>query len=80
MTYAYNGAVKARVFMVGQMILKASDHVRKNIAGPSKFVANWDGPFIVAEAHDSGYYHLKTYKGESLSDPINAKWLKRYYC
>ncbi|GKV06952.1 hypothetical protein SLEP1_g18769 [Rubroshorea leprosula] len=35
------------------MVLKASDHVRKNITRPSKFVANWDSPFIVVEAHDS---------------------------
>ncbi|GLU03985.1 hypothetical protein SLE2022_211530 [Rubroshorea leprosula] len=80
MTNAYNCAIKARVFTVGQMVLKASDHVRKNIAGPSKFTTNWDGPFVVAEAHDSRYYRLKTHKGESLSDPVNVKWLKPYYC
>ncbi|GLT96638.1 hypothetical protein SLE2022_142460 [Rubroshorea leprosula] len=77
---AYNRAIKARVFTIGQMVLKASDHVRRNIAGPSKFAANWDGPFIVTKAHDSGYYHLKTHEGELLSNPVNAKWLKPYYC
>ncbi|GLU12621.1 hypothetical protein SLE2022_292850 [Rubroshorea leprosula] len=80
MTITYNYAVNARVFTVGQMVFKAFDHVRKNIVGPSKFAANWDGLFIIAEAHDSGYYRLKTHKGESLSDPVNAKWLKPYYC
>ncbi|GLU12607.1 hypothetical protein SLE2022_292720 [Rubroshorea leprosula] len=80
MTNAYNRTVKARVFTVGQVVLKAFDHVRENIAGPSKFVANWDGPVIVMKAHDSGYYRLKTHMGESLSDPMNAKWLKPYYC
>ncbi|GKV43138.1 hypothetical protein SLEP1_g50471 [Rubroshorea leprosula] len=58
----------------------ASDHVRKNIAGPSKFTTNWDGPYIFVEAHYSGYYRLNTHKGESLLDPMNAKWLKPYYC
>ncbi|GLU09577.1 hypothetical protein SLE2022_333250 [Rubroshorea leprosula] len=80
MTEAYNRAVRARVFTVGQMVLKASDHVRKNIARSSKFAANWNGPFIVTKAHDSGYYRLKTHKGELLSDSMNAKWLKPYYC
>ncbi|GLU03936.1 hypothetical protein SLE2022_211060 [Rubroshorea leprosula] len=70
----------ARVFTVGQMVLRALDHVRKNIAGPSKFAANWEGPFIVTKALDNRYYHLKTHKGESLLDPVNAKWLKPYYC
>ncbi|GLU03935.1 hypothetical protein SLE2022_211060 [Rubroshorea leprosula] len=59
---------------------RALDHVRKNIAGPSKFAANWEGPFIVTKALDNRYYHLKTHKGESLLDPVNAKWLKPYYC
>ncbi|GLT87193.1 hypothetical protein SLE2022_052900 [Rubroshorea leprosula] len=80
MTNAYNYAVKAKVFTVGQMVIKASDHVRKNIARPSMFAANWDGPFVVTEAHDSRYYRLKTHKGELLSDVVNAKWLKPYYC
>ncbi|GLT96617.1 hypothetical protein SLE2022_142260 [Rubroshorea leprosula] len=39
-----------------------------------------DDPFIVTKAHDSGYYRLKTHKEESLSNPVNAKWLKPYYC
>ncbi|GLU18567.1 hypothetical protein SLE2022_348600 [Rubroshorea leprosula] len=32
MMNAYNHAIKARVFIVRQMIFKASNHVRKNIA------------------------------------------------
>ncbi|GLU21503.1 hypothetical protein SLE2022_376370 [Rubroshorea leprosula] len=62
-----------------EMVLKASDHVRKNITGQSKFAANWDDPFIIAEAHDNRYHHFNTYEGESLSDLVNAKWLKAYY-
>ncbi|GLT30850.1 hypothetical protein SLA2020_056330 [Shorea laevis] len=80
MMQVYNRLIKARVFAVGQMFLKASDHVKRNITGPSKFATNWNDPFIVTEAHDSGYYHLRTHKGESLSNPVNAKWLKPYYC
>ncbi|GLU03922.1 hypothetical protein SLE2022_210930 [Rubroshorea leprosula] len=45
-----------------------------------KFAANWDGRFIIIEAHDSGYYHLKTNEGKSLPDPVNVKWLKPYHC
>ncbi|GLU06587.1 hypothetical protein SLE2022_236090 [Rubroshorea leprosula] len=78
-TWKYQ-AKMINAFAIRQMVLKAFDHVRKNITGPSKFAANWDGPFIVAEAHGNGHYGLKTHRGESLSDSLNVKWLKPYYC
>ena len=45
-------------------MLKAADHVRRGMAGPSKFSAKWDGPLMIREAHASGYYCL-------------AKWMVR---
>ncbi|GKV15272.1 hypothetical protein SLEP1_g26069 [Rubroshorea leprosula] len=80
MTNAYNRVVKARVFTIGQIILKAFNHMRKNIVGPSNFAVNWDNPFIVAKAYYSRYYCLKTHEEESLLDIVNAKWLKTIYC
>ena len=37
------------------------------------------GPFVVWEAHASGYYRLAQMDGKNLMDPINGKWLKHYY-
>ena len=34
---------------------------------------------MIREAHASGYYHLAQMDGKDLMDPINGKWLKRYY-
>ena len=34
---------------------------------------------MIREAHQSGYYHLTQMDGRDLMDPINGKWLKRYY-
>ncbi|XP_075653132.1 uncharacterized protein LOC142623574 [Castanea sativa] len=79
MANAYNKAMKARIFAKGQMVLKAVDHVRRNLSAPSKFAPSWEGPYLIREANDSGYYRLATAEGESLAEPINGKWLKLYY-
>ena len=52
------------------MVLKAVKYVRKNVLGPSKFVPKWERPYIIKEAHDSGYYYLTKEDGTALADPI----------
>ena len=37
MANAYNKAMKSRVFVKGQMVLKAADHIRRNLLAPFKF-------------------------------------------
>ena len=70
---------KERVFAEGPLVLKAVDHIRRGMAGPSKFSPKWKGPLVIREAHASGYYLLAQMDGKDLMDPINGKWLKRYY-
>ena len=79
MANAYNKVMKARTFVNGKMVLKAADHVRKNLSAPSKFAPSWEGPYLVREANDSGYNCLAIADGEVLAEPINGKWLKLYY-
>ena len=79
MAKAYEQTVHPRIFTKGQLILRVVEHVRKNIPGPSKFASKWEGPYIIKEAHYSGYYYLAMEDETSLVDPINKKWLKQYY-
>ena len=79
MIKAYSRITKERVFAEGQFVLKAVDHVRRGMARPSKFSLKWEGPLVIREEHGSGYYHLAQTDGKDLIDPINGKWLKRYY-
>ena len=60
-------------------MLRAAEHVRKNVPKPSKFAPKWEGPYIIKEAHDSGYYYLAKKDGTALADPIKRKWLKQNY-
>ena len=79
MIEAYGRTIKERTFTKGQLVLKTLGHVRRGMAGPSKFSPKWEGHFVVRETHASGYYHIAQMDGKYLMDPINGKWLKRYY-
>ena len=79
MTEAYDKMTKERVFTEGQLVLKVADYVRRGMAGPSKFEPKWEGPLVIREVHQSGYYRLTQMDGKDLMDPINGKWLKHYY-
>ncbi|CAL9011308.1 unnamed protein product [Prunus brigantina] len=77
---AYNRTVKPQAFKQGDLVLKVVEHVRRQVSGPSKFAPQWEGPFAVKEVHNNGYYRLISVKEGMLTDPINGKWLKPYYC
>ena len=78
-TESYVRMTKERVFAEGQLVLKVADYVRRGLARPSKFAPKWEGPLMIREAHQSGYYCLTQIEGRDLMDPINGKWLKRYF-
>ncbi|CAL9000936.1 unnamed protein product [Prunus brigantina] len=77
---AYNRTVKPRAFKQGDLVLKVVEHVRRQMLGPSKFAPQWEGLFAVKEVYNRGYYHLVSVKEGTLTDPVNGKWLKSYYC
>ena len=79
MTEDYGRMTKERVFVEGQLVLKVAEYVRQGMAGPSKFAPKWERPFMIRETHPSGYYRLAQMDIKDLMDPINGKWLKRYY-
>ena len=60
-------------------MLRAAEHVKKNLPRSSKFAPKWEGPYIIRKAYDSGYYYFTKEDGTILIDPINGKWLKQYY-
>ena len=70
---------RERVFSEEQLVLKATNHVKRGMTRPSKFSPKWKRPLVIREAHESGYYCLVQMDGKDLMDPINGKWLKRYY-
>ena len=41
MNEAYGKMTRERVFSKGQLVLKAVDHIKQGMAGPSKFSPRW---------------------------------------
>ena len=74
----YNRKVRLRSFKNGTLVLKK---VFKNTAETrtGKFQANWEGPYIVSKASESGVYHLQKLDGIPLLKPWNVSNLKQYY-
>ena len=76
---AYNKAVKVKQMQPGDLVLKTTNFIRRKISPPSKFHPHWEGSFVVKAVYASGYYWLMDKDGVTHRDPINGKWLKRYY-
>ena len=73
MAKAYAQTLHPRSFTEVQLVLRAVEHVRKNVPGPSKFAPKWEGPYIIRKAYESGYYYLTKEDVTVLTDPINRK-------
>ena len=76
---SYNKKVNPRVFKRGDIVLRTAEHVRRQLPSPSKFSPQWEGPFLVSRAHESGYYELQDVNGSVEHGVINGKWLKLYH-
>nr|CAN73595.1 hypothetical protein VITISV_004697 [Vitis vinifera] len=74
----YNRKVKPRSLKNGTLVLRK---VFENTAemGAGKLQANWEGPYIVSKASESGAYHLQKLDGTPLLRPWNMSNLKQYY-
>ncbi|XP_034709689.1 uncharacterized protein LOC117932524 [Vitis riparia] len=74
----YNRKVRPRSLKNGTLVLKK---IFENTAeiGAGKFQANWENPYIVSKASESGAYHLQTLDGTPLLKPWNVSNLKQYY-
>ena len=74
----YNRHVKPRVFQPRDLILrKVFENTTDPVAG--KLQANWEGPYIVIRAGESGSYALDKLDGTPVPRIWNAMHLKRYY-
>ena len=71
-------ARKTSIFQPGNLVLRK---VFKNTADPvvGKFLANWEGPYIVTRVSKPGSYALDNLDGTPVPRMWNAMHLKRYY-
>ncbi|KAL0402721.1 UNVERIFIED_CONTAM: hypothetical protein Slati_4302000 [Sesamum latifolium] len=75
---AFNKKVRPRSFQVGDLVLAVRRPIITTHRMENKFLPKWDGPYVVKEAYTNGAYKLVAEDGLRI-DPINGKFLKRYY-
>ena len=75
---SYNKRVKPRMFQPRDLVLR---NVFENTIDPTveKFQPNWEGPYLVTRADESGSYSLDKFDGTPVPRMWNAIHLKRYY-
>ena len=75
---SYNKRVKPQMFQSGDLVLRK---VFENTADPAvgKFQPNWEGPYLVTRADESGSYALDKLNGTPVPRMWNVIHLKRYY-
>ena len=75
---AYDRLVKMRFFQQGDVVFRASEHVRRGISAP-KFTPKWEGPFVIHEVYDSGYCKLLNPTNDKVTAPINFQYIKKFH-
>jgi hypothetical protein len=73
----YVRSIHPQIFSEGDIVLFYDQD--KDPLGAGKFKPMWFGPFIVKEVLKKGAYRLVEFEGNSLVDPRNGLYLKKYY-
>jgi hypothetical protein len=66
-----------QIFSEGDLVLVYDQD--KDPLGAGKFKPMWFRPFIVKEVLKKGAYHLVDFEGNTLAEPRNGLYLKKYY-
>ncbi|KAK4724714.1 hypothetical protein R3W88_027493 [Solanum pinnatisectum] len=77
MIRAFHKKVKARIFEVGQLVLKRIFPHQDEYKG--KFAPNWQGPYMVRKVLFGGALVLSEMDGTEWPKPINSDVVKRNY-
>ena len=74
----FDKKIKENTFFNGDMVLRRD--ARKEQKGKhGKFDNLTFGPFIVSKVLENNTFVLQTLNGEELSNPVNGRFLKRFY-
>ena len=72
----YDKSVHPRRFNEGDLVLLYDQ--ASELLGESKFNPMWHGPYVVKHVLEKGAYEIEYYEGNSLAEPINGIYVKKY--
>ncbi|XP_024156147.1 uncharacterized protein LOC112164144 [Rosa chinensis] len=76
---AYDKRTRGRSFKEGDLVWKAILPLGEKVTGRGKWTQRWEGPFVIHRILERGAFHLKDIDGAIHRNPINGRFLKKYY-
>ncbi|XP_024164002.1 uncharacterized protein LOC112170975 [Rosa chinensis] len=76
---AYDKRTRDRNYKEGELIWKAVLPFGEKLTGRCKWTPRWEGPFVIHKILDQGAFQLMNLDGEIHRNPINGRFLKKYY-
>ncbi|XP_024195615.1 uncharacterized protein LOC112198726 [Rosa chinensis] len=76
---AYDKRTRGRSYKESELVWKAVLLFGKKLTGRCKWTLRWEGPFVIHRILERGTFHLKDLDGDLHCNPINGKFLKKYY-
>ncbi|XP_040372973.1 uncharacterized protein LOC121052309 [Rosa chinensis] len=75
----YDKRTRGRSYKEEDLVWKAVLPFGEKLTGCGKWTLRWEGPFVVHRILERGAFHLKDLDGELHRNPINGRFLKKYY-
>ncbi|XP_024163673.1 uncharacterized protein LOC112170570 [Rosa chinensis] len=75
----YDKRTCGRSYKEGELIWKAFLPFGEKLTGRGKWTPRWEGPFVIHRILECGAFHLRDLDGDLHRNPINGKFLKKYY-
>jgi hypothetical protein len=76
---AYDKRTRGKTFKEGDLIWKTVLPIGEKLTGFGKWSPKWEGPYIIHKILPKGAYHLRDIDGLIHKNPINGKYLKKYF-
>lgn len=76
---AYNKRVKGKSFEEGKIVCRVMLSLSSHMPGFGKWSPTWEGPYGIYKILGNRPNLLKDKDGKIHQDPINGKWLKKFY-
>ncbi|XP_024196242.1 uncharacterized protein LOC112199457 [Rosa chinensis] len=78
-TCAYDKRKQGRSYREGEWVWKAVLPLGEKLDGRGKWTPIWESPYIVYKILEKGAFHLKDLDGHVHHNPINGRYLKKYF-
>ncbi|XP_062003261.1 uncharacterized protein LOC133720801 [Rosa rugosa] len=76
---AYDKRTRGRSFSEGELVWKAILPLGEKLHGRGKWTPRWEGPYVIYKILQKGAFHLKDLDGDIHHNPINDRYLKKYF-